>query len=144
MGIVLGFQLDGELIGTIRIVPMGYGLTLTEELLPRLGSDAPAPMPGDWEVGRLVVAPGERSDIDTLRECMHRSLVYGCRQARVTRLYATCTHVLSRLYRRFGFTVFARDVPLRDTGKTYTMISGPAAIVSHVLSGHAKVPAQCS
>jgi len=142
MGIVLGFELDGELIGTIRIVPMGHGLTLTEELVPQLGADAPAPMQGDWEVGRLVVAPDYRSDIETLRECMRRSLVYGCRQARVTRLYATCTHVLSRLYRRFGFTAFARDVPLRDTGKAYTMISGPATVVSHFLSGHAAAPTQ--
>jgi len=140
MGIVLGFELDGELIGTIRIVPMGHGLTLTEELLPQLGADAPSPMHGDWEVGRLVVAPDYRSDIDTLRQCMHQSLVYGCRQARVARLYATCTHVLSRLYRRFGFTAYARDVPLRDTGKAYTMISGPANTVSQFLSGQPARP----
>jgi N-acyl-L-homoserine lactone synthetase len=141
MGIVLGFEFNGELIGTIRIVPMGYGLTLTEELLPRLGADAPALGEGDWEVGRLVVAPDYRSDIETLRACMHRSLVYGCRQARVTRLYATCTHVLSRLYRRFGFTAYARDVPLRDTGKSYTMISGPAAVVSGFLAGESAAAA---
>jgi predicted GNAT family N-acyltransferase len=116
---------------------MGHGLTLTEELLPQLGADAPRTEQGDWEVGRLVVAPGYRSDVDTLRECMHRSLVHGCDHARVTRLYATCTHVLSRLYRRFGFAAFARDVPLRNTGKTYTMISGDAPTVSRALSCHA-------
>ena len=135
MGIVLGFEYRGELIGTIRIVPMGYGLTLTEELLPQLGASAPRVGDGDWEVGRLVVAPEYRSDVDTLRECMQRSLVYGCGHARVSRLFATCTHVLSRLYRRFGFTAFSRDVPLRDTGKAYTMISGDAAAVARGLSG---------
>lgn len=135
MGIVLGFEHEGGLIGTIRIVPMGHGLTLTEELLPQLGADAPAFGAGDWEVGRLVVAPGHRSDVETLRACMHRSLVYGCGNARVTRLYATCTHVLSRLYRRFGFAVFAREVPLRDTGKSYTMISGDARTVAAALGG---------
>jgi N-acyl-L-homoserine lactone synthetase len=135
MGIVLGFEDRGALIGTIRIVPMGHGLTLTEELFPQLGATAPRLDQGDWEVGRLVVAPDYRSDVDTLRECMQRSLVYGCGQARVSRLFATCTHVLGRLYRRFGFTAFARDVPLRDTGKTYTMISGDAAAVARGLSG---------
>jgi N-acyl-L-homoserine lactone synthetase len=132
---VLGFEHRGELIGTIRIVPMGYGLTLTEELLPQLGAAAPRVNAGDWEVGRLVVAPDYRSDVETLRECMQRSLVYGCGHAQVARLFATCTHVLSRLYRRFGFTPFARDVPLRDTGKAYTMISGDAVAVARGLSG---------
>ncbi|GAC1526766.1 MAG: hypothetical protein NVS2B4_03680 [Ramlibacter sp.] len=132
---MLGFELDGELISTIRTVPMGYGLTLTEELLLQLGDVAPAVVAGDWEVGRLVVARGYRSDVETLRKCMHRSLAYGCGHAQVGRLYATCTHVLSRLYRRFGFFAFASDVPLRETGKVYTMISGPVSVVSRALAG---------
>ena len=41
-GLVFGFDLDGEPIGTIRIVPMGYGLTLTDTLLEQLGPQAPA------------------------------------------------------------------------------------------------------
>jgi hypothetical protein len=43
--------------------------------------------------------------------------------------------VLSRLYRRFGFAAFARDVPLPGTGKSYTMISGAAPEVSRALAG---------
>lgn len=135
MGIVLGFELDAELIGTIRIVPMGYGLTLTEQLLPAVGASAPAILRGDWEVGRLALAPGHRSDVEALRQCLHAAVVYGLEHAHVTRLYATCTHVLSRLYRRFGFATFARDVPLRDTGKAYTMISGAAGPVARALAG---------
>lgn len=135
MGIVLGFELDAELIGTIRIVPMGYGLTLTEQLLPDAGPTAPPVAAGDWEVGRLVLAPDRRSDVEALRECLHAAVVYGLDHAHVTRLYATCTHVLSRLYRRFGFTTFARDVPLRGTARTYTMISGAAQPVARALAG---------
>jgi N-acyl-L-homoserine lactone synthetase len=127
--------LDGELIGTIRIVPMGYGLTLTEQLLPHAGPQAPAVGRGDWEVGRLVLSPRYRSDVDALRHCLHAALVHAFRHAHVSRLYATCTHVLSRLYRRFAFTAFARDVPLAGTGKVYTMISGDAQPVSQALSG---------
>lgn len=135
MGIVLGFELDAELIGTIRIVPMGYGLTLTEQLLPEAGPGAPAVAAGDWEVGRLVLAPGHRSDVEALRDCLHAAVVYGLEHAHVARLYATCTHVLSRLYRRFGFSPFARDVPLRGTAKAYTMISGDAGPVARALAG---------
>ena len=135
MGIVLGFELDAELIGTIRIVPIGYGLTLTEQLLPGAGSGAPAAGSGDWEVGRLVLAPDHRSDVDALRRCLHAAVVYGLEHAHVKHLYATCTHVLGRLYRRFGFTAFARDVPLPGTGKVYTMISGGAQPVARALAG---------
>ena len=135
MGIVLGFELDDELIGTIRIVPIGYGLTLTEQLLPGAGIGAPAASKGDWEVGRLVLAPDHRSDVEALRECLHAAVVYGLEHAHVRHLYATCTHVLSRLYRRFGFTAFARDVPLPGTGKVYTMISGAAQPVARALAG---------
>jgi N-acyl-L-homoserine lactone synthetase len=140
---VFAFELDGETIGTIRIVPMGYQLTLTETLFQQLEPSAPMVGPGDWEVGRLVLAPEYRSDIDALRRCLFLALVYACANALVQNLYASCTHVLSRLYRRFAFTSFARDVPLRDTQKTYTLIRGCAVQVSKALSGpHAGTPAQ--
>lgn len=114
---------------------MGDGLTLTEQLLPHAGPDAPAVADGDWEVGRLVLADGYRTDVDALRHCLHAALVHAFRHAHVSRLFATCTDVLGRLYRRFAFTPFARDVPLADTGKVYTMISGGAQPVSRALSG---------
>ncbi|MGZ5180475.1 MAG: N-acyl amino acid synthase FeeM domain-containing protein [Ramlibacter sp.] len=132
---MFGFELDGELIGTIRIVPVGYGLTLTETLMPHAGTNAPAFEPGDWEVGRLVLAPEYRSDVDALRHCLHLALQYACSHAPVGRLFATCTHVLSRLYRRFGFSAFAREVPLPGTSKAYTMICGAAEPVERALSG---------
>jgi GNAT superfamily N-acetyltransferase len=117
-------------MGTIRIVPLGYDLTLTETLLPHAGEGVPAARRGDWEVGRLVVAPDYRSDVDTLRRCLRLSLEYGIAHAHVAHLYATCTHVLSRLYRRFGFAEVARDVPLLGTSKAYTIIRGGAHAVA--------------
>jgi N-acyl-L-homoserine lactone synthetase len=132
---VFGFELDGAPIGTIRIVPMGHDLTLTDQLLRHCGPDGPAVEPGDWEVGRLVLAPSHRSDVDALRHCLSLALNYACDHGQVDRLFAACTHVLSRLYRRFGFTAFARDVPLPGTDKTYTMIQGPSAVVTKALSG---------
>jgi predicted GNAT family N-acyltransferase len=114
---------------------MGLGLTLTETLLPEVGDTAPRVAPGDWEVGRLVVAPEYRADVEALRYCLHLALEYTRRETEVQRLFATCTHVLSRLYRRFAFTSFARDVPLRGTSKTYTMISGAFDDVGSALAG---------
>jgi len=105
-------------------------LTLTETLMPLAGRDAPPAQAGDWEVGRLVLAPAFRSDVDALRHCLRLSLEYGFASAHVAHLYATCTHVLSRLYRRFGFAEVARNVPLPGTPKIYTIIRGGAQAVA--------------
>jgi predicted GNAT family N-acyltransferase len=131
---VFGFELAGEWIGTIRIVPLGYQLTLTETLLPGAGADAPSISTGDWEVGRLVLAPAYRSDVEALRHCLRIALEYAYSATQVDHLFATCTHVLSRLYRRFGFSVFARDVPLPGTSKIYTLIRGAATDVADGLA----------
>ncbi len=114
---------------------MGYGLTLTETLLRQSGRPLPEPGHGDWEVGRLVLVPKYRSEVDALRCCLSLALSYACANAPVQVLYASCTHVLSRLYRRFAFAVFAKDIPLDGTGKTYTLISGAAPRVALALSG---------
>lgn len=131
---MVAFDLDEERIGTIRIVPMGYHLTLTETLMEQLGPGAPRILPGDWEVGRLVLAPECRADVGALRHCLDLALGYAFSNARVDRLYASCTHVLGRLYRRFGFDAIAKDVPLLGTSKRYTLISGSARRVALALS----------
>lgn len=139
---MFAFDLDGEVIGTIRIVPMGLQLTLTETLLEQLGPDARALESSDWEVGRLVLAAEYRSDVNALRHCLSLALSYACAHTRINNLYASCTHVLSRLYRRFAFTAFARDVALPGTGKAYTLICGYARQVSKALSGGDVIQAQ--
>ena len=108
---------------------------MTETLLEQLGPDAPPLSAGDWEVGRLVLAPAYRSDVEALRHCLHLALEYARENAHVDRLFATCTHVLSRLYRRFAFSAFAREVPLRGTAKVYTMINGWFDDVGRALAG---------
>jgi len=116
---------------------MGYGLTLTDTLLEQLGSHAPDLAAGDWEVGRLVLAPEYRSDVNALRYCLHLTLEYIRKHDRVDRLFASCTPVLSRLYRRFAFNALARDVPLSGTSKSYTLISGNSQGVARALAGEA-------
>jgi hypothetical protein len=114
---------------------MGHGLTLTETLFEQLGEKVPAFGLADWEVGRLVLAPEYRTDVNALRHCLLTSLRHGCSHSRIRGLYATCTHALSRLYRRFGFTAFAHDVPLPGTAKTYTMIKADSVPLLATLSG---------
>lgn len=107
----------------------------------QMGQDAPTIAPGDWEVGRLILAEGWRSDVEALRHCLCLALDFAIEHARIERLHATCTHALSRLYRRFGFSVVARDVPLPGTSKTYSLIRGTCTDVAIAL-GTARRPAR--
>jgi predicted GNAT family N-acyltransferase len=129
------FELHGEIIGTIRVVPMALGLTLTETLLEQAGSPRDLPRQASWEVGRLVLAQEYRSDPEALRRCLYLALSYLCRHTDAQNLYATCSHVLSRLYRRFGFSAFAKDVVLQGTEKSYTLIHGYSTQVLGALDG---------
>jgi predicted GNAT family N-acyltransferase len=115
---------------------MQDGLTLTEALLAQSVS-SPALPRASWEVGRLVLAPEYRSDPEALTRCLYLSLSYLCRHADAQNLYASCSHVLSRLYRRFGFSAFARDVVLNGTEKSYTLIHGHAPQVLEALAAKA-------
>ena len=114
---------------------MGMGLTLTDTLLEQLGDQAPTHDGTRWEVGRLVLDEAHRSDVEALRRCLFLSLDYACAVAQVDHLYASCTHVLGRLYRRFAFSSFASDVPLPGTEKRYTLIHGLAPMVLGSLNG---------
>lgn len=109
-------------------------MTLIEKLLNPLSGPANEMKHGDWEVGRLVLAPSFRTDVAALRYCLRLALEYAVEHGHVCRLFAACTHALSRLYRRFGFSVLAHDVPLCGTAKSYSVICGTAEKVILALS----------
>lgn len=113
---------------------MDRGLTLTEALLRQTDHPLRLQPEAGWEVGRLVLAPEYRSDPEALKHCLHLSLSYLSSHAYAPDLYASCSHVLSRLYRRFGFRTFAQNVALQGTEKTYTLIQGHAPEVLAALA----------
>lgn len=119
-------------------MPLGHGLTLTEQLFQLSDPDALARWPQAWDAGRLVVAPEYRVGQDVLKRCLHLTLTDLLNLAAVEHLVGSCTHVLSRLYRRFGFTVVGKDVPLPGTEKRYCLIQGD---VDRVRVGLAPTPA---
>ena len=114
---------------------MNRGLTLTERLLSHCDVSEAAQGPGSWEVGRLVLAEDYRTDPSILKQCLFLALSYLCNHAHAPDLYASCTHVLGRLYRRFGFNILANDVLLEATQKKYTLIRGCAPTVLRTLGG---------
>ena len=119
---------------------MRYGLTLAEKLLGQALPDAGNLLDDSWEMGRLVLDPDFRAGPELLRRCLFMGLSFLHNQARVVNLHAACTPTLARLYRRFGFAVVARDVPLAGTDKTYTLIHGPFLNVLDALSAAEDAP----
>ncbi len=95
---------------------------------------APQLMPGAWEVGRLVLAPEYRAGPDHLKRCLFLTLEHLVDTTDIANLFASCTPVLSRLYRRFGFTVLAKDACASADG-SYSLIHGAVPTVYQALAG---------
>lgn len=134
MGITVAFECWGEIVGTIRAVPMRFGLTLTEQLLSQAQLDTAYRTADSWEMGRLVMDPEFRGGVDSLRRCLFLAVSFLHEAAQADNLHAACTPALARLYRRFGFDVAAEDVPLQGASKNYTLIYGPLERVTAALS----------
>lgn len=87
-----------------------------------------------WEVGRLVLGQQYRSGPESLKRCLFLTLVHLIEHTEVENLFASCTPVLSRLYRRFGFDVLVKDAS-RDAEGTYSLIHGTVPNVLRALAG---------
>lgn len=116
------------------MMPMQHGLTLTEQLLAKIDTHSSFQRQGSWDAGRLVVMPEYRVGQDVLKRCLYLSLTHLMEITEVVHLFGSCTHVLSRLYRRFGFTIFAKNVPLEGAEKHYTLIHGDVPTVLSALA----------
>jgi N-acyl-L-homoserine lactone synthetase len=134
MGIVGAFVRFGETIGTIRLLPMTDGLAPCEQLLRR-HEIAPERRRASWEVGRLVLATQWRSGPESLKRCLFLTLLHLIDHTDVENLFASCTPVLSRLYRRFGFEVLVKDAS-RDASGSFHLIHGTVPDVLRGLAGN--------
>lgn len=126
----------GQTIGTIRLVPMARGLAPCDSLLA--SHDIAQELRHDsWEVGRLVLAQRYRSGPESLKRCLFLTLVHLIENTNVENLFASCTPLLSRLYRRFGFDVLVKEAS-RDRDGSYCLIHGTVPAVLRALSSNAQ------
>jgi hypothetical protein len=133
LGVVIGV-LQGDLpIGTIRFIPAGHGVTLTERFWARASAATVLVGPESWEVGRLIMAPEHRR-ADLLPQCMALTFIELLRHAGVQQMHASCHMRMTRLFRRFGFHIHATAVS--PSGKDCALIHGPVHAVAEAL----KVP----
>lgn len=89
-----------------------------------------------WEVGRLVLAPEYRSKPEVLKTCFFLTLMRFIELTPSASFLATCNPILSRLYRRFGFSVLIKDA-MQKAGETYSLIHGNVASVRQAVSASA-------
>lgn len=119
---------------------MGKGLSPVEDLLRERGAAVFAAK-GNWEFGRLVLDPRYRAGPELLERCVFLAVSRLARDFPCGYAFASCTPVLSRLYRRFGFSVIANDVRVPGEEKPYHLIQ---AAISDVLAASASSDAERS
>jgi N-acyl-L-homoserine lactone synthetase len=121
---VFAFEFRCVVIGTFRLIPMHSGLTLLEKLLEQNQPGDPANCQSSWEAGRFVLSPHCRSGPDLVKKCVYLGISYFAQHTDGQFLFASCLPVLSRLYRRFGFSPIANNLRLDGVDESYVLMRG--------------------
>jgi N-acyl-L-homoserine lactone synthetase len=129
LGFVFAFEFRRVVIGTLRLVPMHKGLTSLEKLLAQNQLVDPAIHQGSWEIGRLVLNPDYRSGPDLVKKCVFLGVSYFAQHADGRDLFASCSPVLSRLYRRFGLSTIVNNLRVDGTDESYVLMRGSVSDV---------------
>ncbi|WP_205964769.1 N-acyl amino acid synthase FeeM domain-containing protein [Ramlibacter agri] len=124
----------GAYIGTIRVLPLARNVAPCDKMIER-HDIAPELLENAWEVGRLVVDPHYRGGPEFLRRCLFLTICDMLEHSRLDNLFASCTPVLARLYRRFGFRVLVKDAAQAGEG-SYCLIHGHMPEVLRALAGN--------
>lgn len=103
LGMVMAIFLDDDVAATIRFIPSGHGVTLAEKSWSSVTRMQGRFGHGSWEVGRLIVDPKYRSAA-LLPQCLALACAELIEASDVKFLHASCSPLMARLYRRFGFT----------------------------------------
>ncbi|QHE87584.1 N-acyl amino acid synthase FeeM domain-containing protein [Hydrogenophaga sp. BPS33] len=130
LGMVMAFWHGDALIATIRLMPSGHGVTLAEKRWADVTRARRAFGVRSWEVGRLIVAPEHRS-MDLLRTCLALSLQTLLQHTDARYLHASCSPLLARLYRWFGFAT--ESTVCGETGAPHVLIHAPVDDVARAL-----------
>lgn len=135
------FECRGQFIGTIRFVPMGLGLAPCEALLRQQRDFSLDDYENSWEVGRLVLASQCRSAPEALKRCLFLTFMCLAKETSGMNFFASCTPLLSRLYRRFGFSVLVKDA-CSGVADSYSLIHGRMPTILLALAGSSAERAQ--
>lgn len=135
VGVVTAIYRGAKLVGTLRLVPSGLRLTAAERVWTDRSAHRGILGTGNWEVGRLIVAPEERSP-ELLQQCFCMALQVLMDTREVEHFYAISTPAMARLWRRFGMHATAPLVGA--SGRPFVLVSGHVDAVAAAL--HVAVP----
>jgi hypothetical protein len=138
IGLVTAVYRDARPLATLRFVPAGHGLTGAERLLQTAPFDASILGPGSWEVGRVIMEPGDRRP-DLLLDCLTVTLQNLMQLVDVRHFHATTTLAMARLWRRVGLRTVLTATGA--SGARYALVHGRVADVAAALHLPVPVPA---
>ncbi|MCD6076991.1 MAG: hypothetical protein K0R89_929 [Ramlibacter sp.] len=121
-------------------MPIGFGLAPCEKILHGAALDAEL-LRGAWEVGRLVLAPAYRSHPEILKTCFFLTLMRFIEATPDANFFASCNALLSRLYRRFGFSMLLKDA-VDIAGEPFSVIHGTVPTVTQAVAASRAQPVQ--
>ncbi len=130
LGVVVAVYLAGNPVATVRAIPSGHGVTLAEKSWGAVTKDRVEYGNGSWEIGRLIVAPEHRS-AELLSTCLALALKELIKASEAKYLHASCSPLMARLYRRFGF---ATEKSIQgDSGMQHALIYADIGSVERAL-----------
>ncbi|WP_137920982.1 GNAT family N-acetyltransferase [Hydrogenophaga sp. 2FB] len=130
LGMVMAIQRGDELVATIRFIPCGHGVTLAEKRWAEATRSKEGFGARSWEVGRLIVAPEHRS-MALLRACITLAVQALVKASGAQHLHASCSPLLARLYRCFGFVT--EKVIQSENGVQHVLIHARVSDVARAL-----------
>ncbi len=91
----------------------------------------------------MALAPEYRSGPDALKRCLYLTLLHLVRTTSIENLFAACTPLLSRLYRRFGFSVLIKEAQ-EGNADPISLIHGhvPSVLMALASTDEEKLQAQ--
>jgi len=130
LGVVMAIMLGHEPIATIRFIPSGHGVTVTERFWGYASAGTELVGPHSWEAGRLIMSPDHRRG-DMLPQCMSLAFAELVQTVKVLHLHGSCHMRLYRLYRRFGFQMHTRTTTV--DGADAALVHGDVRSVARAL-----------
>jgi hypothetical protein len=130
IGLVTAVYGQERLLATLRFVPTGHGMTGAERLLEKNRFDASILGRGSWEVGRVIMEPGDRHP-DRLLQCLKVTLEELMQLEDVRHFHATTTLAMARLWRRVGMRTVLTTAGA--SGTRYALVHGRVEDVAAAL-----------
>lgn len=114
---------------------MWLGLTPSESALMQSSMGDASLWPHSCEVGRLIIDPAFRNGPELLKRCLLLTLQQLCELTEVHNLFATCSPLLGRLYRRFAFSPLVQDLGCGGREERFMLVHGQSPAVYGALGG---------